>query len=218
MHIRPSALLHAAIGAGVVGAAVLFAGQPADKPASAPAGQPPAGGMPEGMDQQKMMEQWAALMKPGKAHEGLKKSVGEWTTVTRVWMDPKAPPQEFKGSASFKMVLNDHFLQQDFKGDMMGETFTGIGLTGYDNARKQYTMCWADSMTTSFTQGTGGISPDGKTITMFGTMDEPALGEVGKHVKYVTRHPSDNTMFFEIWEVQYGDPFKVMEVEYTRKK
>jgi hypothetical protein len=25
-------------------------------------------------------------------------------------------------------------------------------------------------------------------------------------------------MFFEIWEVQYGDPFKAMEVEYTRKK
>jgi hypothetical protein len=165
-----------------------------------------------------MMEQWMALMKPGKAHEGLKKCVGEWTTVTRVWEQPKAPPQEFAGAATFKMVLGDHYLQQDFKGQMGPTSFTGIGLTGYDNLRKQYTMCWGDSMNTALVLGTGGISPDGKTITMFGTMDEPALGEVGKHVKYVTRYPSDDKMFFEIWEVQYGDPFKVMEVEYTRKK
>ena len=59
---------------------------------------------------------------------------------------------------------------------------------------------------------------DGKTITMFGAMDEPGLKEIGKTVKWVNRFVDNDTMFFEAWEVQYGDPFKAFEVEYRRVK
>jgi hypothetical protein len=31
------------------------------------------------------------------------------------------------------MILGGRFLQQEFAGEMMGGTFLGIGLTGYDN-------------------------------------------------------------------------------------
>jgi hypothetical protein len=53
---------------------------------------------------------------------------------------------------------------------------------------------------------------------MFTHMDEPTTGEIGKTVKFVTRFVDDNTMVFEAWEVQYGNDFKVMEIEYKRAK
>ena len=57
MKIRPSSIVHALIGGAVVGA-VVFAGQPADKP-SHPA-------LPAGMDAQKAKEEYMKLMAPGK--------------------------------------------------------------------------------------------------------------------------------------------------------
>jgi hypothetical protein len=37
-------------------------------------------------------------------------------------------------------------------------------------------------------------------------------------VKYVTRIVSPDKHVFEVSEVLYGEPFKVVEVEYNRKK
>jgi hypothetical protein len=73
-------------------------------------------------------------------------------------------------------------------------------------------------MGTSILHMTGSMSPDAKTQTMFTQMDEPTTGEIGKTVKYVTRFVDDNTMTFEAWEVQYGDPMKVFEIQYTRAR
>jgi hypothetical protein len=225
MQFRLSSLVHAAIGAGAVGAAVLFA-QPATdpKPVVSPPATPPTHedrGQPkleDGMDEKKMMDAWMALASPGKPHEFLKTLEGNYTTVSRVWMDPKAPPAESSGKAIFKTVLGGRFLQQDYTGSMMNMPMTGMGLMGYDNYRHQYTSTWADSLGTAIYTMTGNISQDGKTITQFGTMDEPTTKQIGKMVKWVTRIVSDDKMFFESWEVETGDPIKVFEVEYTRAK
>ena len=246
MQIRLSSLMHAAIGAGVVGAAALFA-QPGTDPrppqpgaprpdVSQPAApqpgatQPPAPpaaptypdrGQPkvdEGLSQEEMMKTWMAVATPGKPHEFLKTLEGNYTTVTRVWMDPKAPPMQSEGKAVFKMVLGGRFLQQDFAGTMMERPMAGMGLIGYDNHRHQYTGIWTDTFNTTILTMTGGISQDGKTITQFGTMDEPTTRQIGKMVKWVTRVESDSKMFFESWEVESDTPIKVFEVEYTRTK
>jgi len=225
MQIRVTSLLHAAIGAGAVGAAVLFA-QP---PAETRPGQPPAAPTPpatpdhgqprleEGMDQQKMMQEWMKLASPGEPHKFLKSLEGEYTTVTRIWMQP-GQPQESTGKATFKTILGGRYLQQDFQGTMMNMPMQGLGLMGYDNHRRQYVSMWADSLSTAMYTMTGGISQDGKTITSFGQMDEPTTKQIGKTVKWVTRIVSADKMVFESWEVETGEPMKVFEVEYTRAK
>lgn len=217
MKFPASLIVHAIIGVGVI-SAVVIARQPADvaKPIA-----PPAPGLPAAdpnMDPAKAMEEWMALSKPGEPHKFLKKLEGQYTTTSRMWMDPTQPPMESKGKATFTMTLNGHFLKQDFEGTMMGMPMTGFGLMGYDNYRRQYIGTWADSMSTTIFHMSGGISRDGKTITMFGAMDEPGLKEIGKTVKWVNRFVDNDTMFFEAWEVQYGDPFKAFEVEYRRVK
>ena len=212
MRIRPSTLVHALVGAALATAAVYATQPPAEKPAPAPA-------QPGGADQQKMMEQWMALMKPGKAHEQLAKQAGNWTCTMKLYAGgPGTPPMVSQGKATMKSVLDGKFLQQEFEGQMMGMPFKGIGLTTFDNFRKQYVGSWADSMGTSILHMTGSMSPDGKTQTMFTQMDEPTMGEIAKTVKYVTRFVDDNTMNFEAWEVAYGNDFKAFEIEYKRVK
>jgi len=103
-------------------------------------------------------------------------------------------------------------------GAMKPVPMNGLGLTGYDNNRKLYSMMWTDSMSTGFHTGSGNLSQDGKTMTIFGTMDEPMTGEIGKMVRYTTRVISPDRFVFEIHEVLYGDPFKVVEIQYTRRK
>ncbi len=201
--------LIALVFAGAGAAGVTIALQP-----EAPKQDPGGHGQPD-MDQ--MMQQWMESQKPGKAHETLHKSVGNWNCVIKMMM-PGMPPSESKGKATIKSVLGGKFVLQEFEGDMMGMPMTGMGLTGFDNNRKVFVGTWADSFGTSIAHMTGGQSPDGKIQTMFGTIDEPMTGEIGKTVKYVTRHIDDNTMVFEAWEVMYGNDFKAFEIHYTRAK
>ncbi len=172
-------------------------------------------------------EAWMKSIQPGKQHEFLKQFVGEWTTTTRMFMAPGAPPMEVQGTASLSMIHGERFLKQDFAGNMampgpdgkvVTVPWTGLGVTGYDNNRKLFSFSWTDSMSTGIILGSGALSKDGKTITCFGQMDEPMTGEMGKAVRFTTRAVANDTWTFQIDEVVYGDPFKVVEVEYKRKK
>lgn len=170
------------------------------------------------VDPAKAMQEWMAMSSPGVAHEKLKAMEGSYKTTTRVWQAPGAQPLESQGKASFKMILGGRFLQQDFEGQMMGMPQLGLGLLGYDNHRKQFMGVWCDTFSTTMYTMAGGLSKDGKTITMFGEMDEPSTKEIGKIIKWVTRQQDKDTFFFEAWEVQYGEPFLVMQVQYERTK
>ncbi len=184
---------------------------------------------PEAMDAKAMqegMKKWMDAMKPGSQHEFLAKMVGTWTTKTKITMMPGAPAMETAGEATIRMVHGGRFLLQENTGKMLlpaadgsmkSVDMTGMGMTGFDNLRKQFVMCWTDNMTTGMLTANGSLSQDGKTITMFGQMDEPMTGETGKFVRYVTTMVDKDTWKFQIDEVQYGAPFTVVEVEYSRK-
>ena len=157
------------------------------------------------------------------------KSAGTWDTVTKIWMaGPNAPPTESKGTAENKPVLGGRFLQEtvswsmpmpDMKtGEMTMLPVEGMGLFGFDNYQKMYVGCFADTTGTQLLTMRGAMSPDGRTLTMYGEMDEPMLGIRGRMVKYVTRIISDDKHVFEIYDLHAGDDYKVVEVEYTRRK
>lgn len=185
---------------------------------------------PEGMDpaaMQAAMDNWLKTTKPNEKHTYLEQFVGEWDTTMRLFFGPGAPASESKGNATLTMIHGGRFLKHESTGTMqlpkpdgtmMSTPMNGLGLTGFDNNRKLYTFVWTDSMNTGVLTGSGSLSPDGSTMTMFGAMDEPMTGEMGKMVKYVTRLAGPDKHFFEIHEVLYGEPFKVVEIEYNRRK
>ena len=168
------------------------------------------------MDPQAMMEVWKKMATPGEPHKLLAGLAGSWTTTTKEWMEPGKPPTESTGTAEMKMLLGGRFLQQDFTGEMMGQPYTGMGITGYDNLRKKYVSIWLDTMSTgSFVmEGTG--SADGKTITLKGQHAEPGGGHMTHRA--IWKIVDNNTQTFDMYGAhQGGKEMKEMEITYTRK-
>ena len=172
---------------------------------------------PAQMDMQAMMDTYKKLAIPGEPHKQLASLAGSWTTKTKEWMDPSKPPMESTGTCEEKVLLDGRFLQQECTGDMMGQPFTSIGVTGYDNFTKKYVTTWMSSMGTGIfvMEGTG--SADGKTITLHGSHKDPMGGDMKHHALW--KFVDANTQTFEMYGAHGNDKdMKMMEITYNRKQ
>ena len=195
---------------------VALAGATAFSDASAQAKKKSKAKMPS---QEEMMKKWEESMTPGAPHKNFEQFVGDWDVEAKVWMNgPKAEPSVSKGTAEYKLALGGRYLEQEFTGEMMGQPMNGVGYTGYDNFGKKYVSFWIDNMSTAMSTMEGTMDKEGKTLTMWGKMDDPTTGEKGKKVKYVTRVVDKDKHVFESYDVTaYGDKQPVMVITYTRK-
>ena len=168
------------------------------------------------MDQQAMMEMYQKLATPGEPHKQLASLAGSWTTHTKEWMEPGKPPMESTGTCDFKMLLDGRFLQQEFTSEMMGQPFSGVGISAYDNLRKRYVTAWIDTMGTGIFMMEGTASADGKTITLRGQHDEPGGGHMMHRA--VWKIVDGNTQTFDMYGThKHGKEMKMLEIAYTRK-
>ena len=169
------------------------------------------------MDPQAMMETYKKLATPGEPHKLFASLAGSWTTKTKEWMEPDKPPMESTGSAEMKMLLDGRFLQQVFTGDMMGQPYSGVGISAYDNLRKRYVTMWIDSMGTGIFTMEGTASADGKTITLEGQHAELGGGQMTHRA--VWKIVDSNTQTFDMYGThEHGKEMKMMEITYTRKQ
>jgi hypothetical protein len=167
---------------------------------------------------EEMTKRWQESATPGDAHKRMAEMEGQWDTRMTIWMGgPGSEPSISKGAAEFTMIMDGRFLQQTMTGEMMGVPMTGMGFYGYDNFKKKYTTFWIDNTGTATFHSEGVMEKDGKTITYWGKMDEPATGEKDKKVKYVLAKQDESEYIFRIYDVaKYGENEPVMEIEYTR--
>ncbi len=169
------------------------------------------------MDPKAMIKVYMKLATPGEPHQQFANLAGSWTTKTKEWMEPDKPPVESTGAAEMKMLLGGRFLQQKFTGDMMGQPYSGVGISAYDNVRKQYVSTWIDTMSTGIFTMEGTASADGKTITLNGQHAEPGGGSM-THRAIWTIVNSD-TQTFDMYGTHHGGKeMKMMEITYTRKR
>lgn len=168
------------------------------------------------MDPQAMMETYKKLATPGEPHKQFASMAGSWTTQSKEWMEPGKPPMESTGSVEMKMLLDGRFLQQEFSGNMMGQPYSGVGITAYDNLRKRYVSAWMDTMSTGIFTMEGTATADGKTITLKGHHAEPGGGEMTHRA--VWKLVDNNTQTFDMYGAHRGGKeTKMMEIVYTRK-
>lgn len=166
---------------------------------------------------QEIMEIYKKLGTPGEPHKVLAKLEGSWTTRSRSWMEPGKPPVESSGTCEQKLILDGHYLQQVYTGDMMGQPFTGINLLGFDNQSGKYESVWLDSMSTGIFYFVGPASADGRTITQDCSYDDPIKGP--SVWRSVTRIKDDNTLEFEMFITpKGGKKEKMMEMTVERKE
>ena len=169
------------------------------------------------MTMQAIMKIYEKVGTPGAPHKRLASLAGSWITKTKAWMEPGKPPEETTGACRQKMILNGRFLQQEYTGKMMGGTFKGINLIGYDNHTKKYVSIWIDSMSTGIYLFEGTSSPNGKTITQESRCDDPVRGPMTW--RSVSRIVNDDTMAYEMFiTAKRGKEEKMMEMTLTRKK
>ena len=169
------------------------------------------------MDMESMMEVYKKLGLPGAPHRLLASLAGSWITRTRGRTEPGKPPVESTGTCEQEMILDGHYLQQKYSGDMMGTPFTGINLIGYDNHSGKYVSTWVDSMSTAIYYFEGGASADGRTITQECSYDDPVRGPVVW--RSVTRIVDDNILEYEMYITpKGGKEEKEMEMTVTRKQ
>ena len=168
-------------------------------------------------EKQEMEKKMAAAGTPGPAHKALDAFVGNWNAEVKCWMEPGGSPNVSKGTAKVSWVLNGHFLEEEFHGEMMGKPFTGRALMGYDNIKQTYNTVWlCDTQTSIFTSE--GKGADGnKVITLEGKSNCAATGRRDIPTKTVFRVLSPDKYVFEMFDASKGADAKTMEITYTRK-
>jgi hypothetical protein len=198
----------------------------ATSPASAasPATAAPAAGQP---NQAEMMQQMMELSKLNENHKLLAGLDGTWSYTVKMWMnpDPNAKPQESKGTAVRKSMMDGRFFVMDVTGkmDMPGPdgkkkemTFRGMGIEGYDNVKKKFVGTWVDNMGTGIMMSEGTYDPATTTFTYTGEYE--AIPGMKQKIREVMKIADKDHMSFEWYEDRGGKEAKTMEISYTRKK
>ena len=144
------------------------------------------------MDPEAMMQMMAQLNAPGEQHEQLKIFVGSWDTKTEA-LSPGMEAFNSTGSATFESAMGGRFIKQHFNGSMMGQNFTGVGLSGYNNASKKYEGVWYDSMSTAMYMVTGEKTADGWVYE--GEETDPMSGETFGFRHVITMDGKDKFAF-----------------------
>lgn len=170
------------------------------------------------VDEKAAMEAWQKAMTPGEGQKKLAPLVGTFETTVRTWMDPADPPEDTAGTSVSTWVLGDRYVQTKFEGIFMGETFSGIGLMGFDNVSKKYLSTWVDTAGTGMMWSTGTLDASGKVLTFKAMVNDPATGKPTPADQKITIGDSDHHTF-EMWgRGRDGKTAKIMEIQYTRKK
>jgi hypothetical protein len=184
--------------------------------AAAPSGQPnPA----------EMMKQMMEMGKTNENHKLLSSLDGNWNYSIKFWMnpDPTAKPQESKGTATRKSIMDGRYVVMDVAGKMQmpGENgkmkdivFKGMGMEGYDNVKKKFVASWIDNMGTGIEFSEGTYDPTTKSFTYTSEM-EPVPG-MKTAVREVIKIADKDHMSLEWYENQGGQEKKTMEIAYTR--
>ena len=163
------------------------------------------------------MAKWTEYATPSEGHKVLDQLVGNWEYILKYWSSPDTPPEESTGTNDVKWIIGGRFLQMDVNGTSMGQPFEGMGIMGYDNAKKEYVNTWIDSMGTGMMNATGSYDAETKTLTETGTYTDPMEGQ--QTFKGVTKFIDEDNVTYEMYiSGPEGKETRVMEINYTRKK
>jgi len=184
--------------------------------ATAPSGEP---------NPQEMMKQMVEMSKLNENHKLLADMNGSWNYAIKMWMnpDPNAAPQQSKGTATRKSVMNGRYVEMDVMGKMQmpGEDgkmkdvqFKGMSVEGYDNVKKKFVSSWIDNMGTGIQFSEGSYDPATKTLTFASEIE--MMPGMKMPVREVLKLTDKDHMLLEWYETHGGQEKKTMEIAYTR--
>jgi hypothetical protein len=183
---------------------------------SAPAPEP----VPE-QKVQKMLsqEEMLAATEPGEEHKKLAQLVGTYEHTVTWWMNPSEPPQVMKGMNENSLSFDGRFLLQKNKGGTKEMPFEGLGITGFDNIKKQFVSLWIDNTSTGVMNAAGIFDPSSNTLIEKGTMSDPMTGNPEQPFRAVWNLGDGSSYGYEMFITDSkGQETKVMQISYQKKK
>ncbi len=170
----------------------------------------------EAEDQAVQMQVWMDYMTPGPIHEMLAKSVGDWKTISKFWMDPSGEPMVTEGTGKTEMILGGRYQKSTHYSSMMGMETEGISIIGYDNATEEFTSIWIDNIGTGTAVAKGRYDESTNSITLKGTMVDP-MSKQDMNFREVYKFLDNDHHLLEMYVVNNGQESKSMEIEFIRK-
>jgi hypothetical protein len=166
-------------------------------------------------EQQAMMEAYQKAGTPGPAHAAMAKMAGSYDLTMKSWHGPGEPAVE-KGTATRTLALGGRVLVEEVSSMMMGQPFTGHGMSGYDNITGKHWSTWNDSMTTGIMVSEGTCDAAG-ACTFTGSWHD-AVTKAKVNARMTTKWTDANTEVFEMFAPgPDGKEAKMMEITYVKK-
>jgi hypothetical protein len=166
-----------------------------------------------------MMKAWQEASTPGPEHAMLKGLVGKWKVTSKSWETEGSKPEETTGMSTFKSILGGRFVQQDYKGKMMGMPYTGTGMLGFNNVTKKFESSWYDSMSTAAMTFEGTFDASTKTLSEAGEYECP-IRKGPQKMRSEMKIIDKNNMTFALYmpDMVSGKEYKTMEQAYKRMR
>jgi len=105
---------------------------------------------------------------PGTEHQVLNALVGTWDVSGQCWAKVGDTAQSVTGTDTSEWILGQRFVKSHARGTKASQPFEGIGMMGYDNARREYQATWQDTDCTGIKMETGTYDAASKTFTFKG--------------------------------------------------
>lgn len=144
--------------------------------------------------------------------------VGTWDVQARVSIVPDAEPISMIGTAIGEMALDGMFLHTRFKGEMLGETFIGVGYETWDEARQKYSGVWMDSRQPEIMSYEGDWDESGNVLTVHGQRFDPEKKKTFKTRGVTTFRSSSMYTFESSFQNEAGDWVTVVEAIFGKLK
>lgn len=154
-------------------------------------------------------------MSPPKEMKDMAWYVGEWTGEMKLYMPGSNDAMSAKGTMKVSMALGGRFVRAEHTYDMPGMgQMTGLDLTTYNPATKEWHTHWFDSMSVSPMHFVGKREGD-KTVAICKGYEMEGMGKTDYRATY-SRVSDSKTTF--VLEMKMGDSWsKLMEATYTKK-
>jgi hypothetical protein len=168
-------------------------------------------------DPERMMARWMEFMTPGTGHAHLAPRVGTWNMKVRMISAPGAPVEESRGTSTVEWVMDGRYLRDTTTGEFAGQTFHGLGFTGYDNLKKAYVATWMDNFGTGIYASLGRYDEAERTFHYTASGPEFMFANA-----YVPTRATERWLDGDHFVMQSyapgpdGKEFLSMEIEYAR--
>ncbi len=169
-------------------------------------------------DEAAVMAAYEKAATPAAPHTRLAEMAGEWQLEIKFWMQPGGEPMVSTATSTRKMIMGGRYLADHVEGTTMGQPFTGMGLTGYNNVEERFEATWVDNMGTAIFTSHGEWNEEKHALVMYGSYADPATGKK-KKVKTISRIEGPDKEIFEWYEKSEGEEetLKTMEIVSIRK-